>query len=81
MLIELLLKPFFSLLNSIVYLLPSNNFTSPTMTGIFDLLSKGLYFFGSATFILVIGNITFWSVAHIAWAIIEWVYKKIPGIN
>lgn len=81
MIIQGLLYPFFLLIDLLVSLIPSTNSTQPVVTGFFDILGKGLYYFGAGTFTIIIANVTFWSTIHIAWAIIEWVYKKIPGVD
>ena len=46
-----------------------------------NLLSKAFMFFPIDVWIVVIMNITMWLSLQFAWAIIEWIYKKIPGIN
>lgn len=41
----------------------------------------GVYFFGSSTFSLIIANVLFWINVEITWIIIEWFYRKIPGVD
>ena len=38
-------------------------------------------FFGATTFCMVVSNIAFWLTADMVWAIVEWIYKKIPGVS
>lgn len=45
------------------------------------LLVKALGIFPIDVFGFVILNITFWLSCHMLWAIIEWLYHKIPGIS
>lgn len=81
MIIELLCTPMFLLVKGIIALLPQAFQLPNYITDVFALLLKASQFFPMDIFILCIGNITFWLVIHFTWAIIEWVYKKIPGIN
>lgn len=81
MIIELLLTPIFLLVGFIINLIPATQGTGMAMNGFFGLVSKGLYFFSASTFKIVITNVVIWGGIHLAWAIIEWVYKKIPGVD
>lgn len=57
--------------------------TAPNLdiTPLLDILAYGVYFFGPATFCLAVNTIVGWLSVHMIWAIIEWVYKKIPGVS
>ena len=46
-----------------------------------NLLSKALMFFPFDVWVVVLMNITMWLSLQFAWAIIEWIYRKIPGVN
>ena len=46
-----------------------------------DLLSKGMMFFPIEVWTIIIANVVFWLVATYSWSLIEWIYKKIPGVN
>lgn len=82
MIIELLLLPIVGLLNLIVSLVPDIGYSTISVVEIFrNFIALGLYFFGTTPFVLVLGSVVFWSGVHFAWAIIEWVYKKIPGVD
>ena len=70
---------FFSFIKVILSFLPSS-MGGPTVH-FFSILGSAIDFFGAGTFTLVISNIVFWSTAHLVWAIIEWIYIKIPGVN
>jgi len=81
MILELICTPLFLLLRGLILLLPAA-FTLPDWSVSFiSLIQKALFFFPADVWFIVIGNIVFWLVAQFTWAIIEWVYKKIPGIN
>lgn len=82
MLIEILLLPViwlvdwgFSLINKLDISLPS--WLGDTLS----LISKALMFFPTDVYVVVIANIVFWLTLQLTWGIIEWIYKKIPGIN
>lgn len=77
-----LLTPVFALLDFVITLIPSLNTVAGTpIAGFYDLIGLGLYFFGTAPFVLVLMSVVTWSAAEFTWSIIEWVYIKIPGVN
>ena len=49
------------------------NFTS--------LFLKCLSFFPFDIWSILISNILFWIGVHFVWAVIEWIYVKIPGVS
>lgn len=81
MIIELVTSPMFLLIDSIIALIPEGlvlpNYISQTL----DLLKYPLSIFPVDLWVVIISNVTFWYGAQLAWAIIEWVYKKIPMIS
>ena len=46
-----------------------------------SLLLKGLSFFPFDVWSIVISNVMFWVGVHFVWAVIEWIYIKIPGVD
>lgn len=46
-----------------------------------NMILKALSFFPFEVWSVLISNILFWILIHIGWAIIEWIYKKIPGVS
>lgn len=85
MLIALIMKPFFIFINFLIATLGgffgSYQFVNEGFEVLLDILGYGVYFMGFSTFNLVIGSIAFWFTVDIAWAVIEWIYIKIPGVN
>ena len=81
MIIELVTSPMFLLIDSIIALIPEGlvlpNYISQTL----DLLKYPLSIFPVDLWVVIISNVTFWYGAQMSWAIIEWVYKKIPMIS
>lgn len=81
MIIELFFSPIFLLIKTVINLIPSQTVLPLWTIDLTNLLSKGLIFFPSDVWAIVIGNIVFWLSLQFMWAIIEWVYKKIPGVE
>lgn len=82
MVLELIFYPLFSLGRFIISLMPAANVANGGITGVFyEFLSIGLYFFGSAPFMLVISSVIFWIGVDLGWTTIEWAYRKIPGVS
>lgn len=81
MIIELILIPLFSLVRGIINLLPNNPGVNLTLANLILFLKKGLYFTDSFVFFTLISTVVFWTSVQFTWAIVEWVYKKIPGIK
>ena len=85
MIIELLLTPVFWLLDRILSWLPDFSYLDPLysfdISGFIDLLAYGFFIFPFSLFMTFMGNVLFWLALQMGWAIIEWVYKKIPGVN
>ena len=85
LIIELLLTPMFWLLDGILYRLPDFSYLDPLhgydISEFIYLLAYGFYIFPFSLFMIFIGNVLFWLALQMGWAIIEWVYKKIPGVN
>ena len=85
MLIELLLTPLFWLLGFILDLLPDMSHIDPLtdfdISGFIYILAYGFYIFPFSLFMIFVGNMLFWLGAQMVWAIIEWVYRKFPGVN
>lgn len=84
MIIKMLSAPVFLLLEGLITLIPDTvkNLSFPDWSlQFFDLVSKGLWFFPPDVFVAIFASIILWTGIHLAWAIVEWCYKKIPGIN
>jgi hypothetical protein len=82
MLLKLIFSPIFALLNFILGLIPSISFLQGfDIVGIFDIAVFTFVFFPFSVFSVIIGNVVFWLQVQGTWSIVEWVYKKIPGVN
>ena len=81
MIIELLLSPLFLLVSFIVSLLGYGGSLPSWSIDFMNMIQVALTYFPSDVFCTVIVNIYLWVVALLSWSVIEWVYKKIPGVN
>jgi len=86
MIIQIILDPIFSFINFIIDFIPSieDDMVLGGLNGvvaIMNVLNIGFYIFPASMFFIVVANVIFWSTVQITWAMVEWVYKKIPGVN
>lgn len=81
MILELILTPIFMILQGLISLLPSMPDMPDWITSTINLVSLGLWIFPRPVWVACIGSIAFWSFGQIGWRIIEWIYKKIPGVD
>lgn len=81
MILELVLTPIFMLLNFLLDLFPKMPDVPNWVSSIIDLVSSGLYIFPAPIWALCLGSVVFWSFGQIGWRIVEWIYKKIPGVD
>lgn len=81
MLIELLLVPIWVLIDLLINLVPE------FVLGAYDFLSSskflayGIFLLPPGFWGLFLSSVTFWMSTHFVWGIVEWAYKKIPGIS
>ena len=85
MIIEWILTPVFWLINIIMDLLPDMSYIDPLsgfdITGFIDILAYGFLIFPFELFMIFIANMLLWKGIQLVWAVIEWIYNKIPGVN
>ena len=85
MILEFILTPIFWVLGFLVSLLPDLSFISFfdgfDFQPFLDLISPVFVIYPASLFILVISNVIFWTTVQFGWAVVEWFYKKIPGVN
>lgn len=78
----LLIVAMFTMVISIVNMIPDLSQVSSTVgTTFYQFLQIGCYFFGAQNFYLVITCVLSWASIDLIWAIIEWSYKKVPGVD
>jgi len=85
MLIEVLLFPIMLILREAINMIPiiGNFVDAPDigLSALIEIIGVGFYIFPAPLFFYFIANVTLWLGIQMLWAIIEWVYNKIPGIN
>lgn len=81
MIVELLLTPIFALFNFFAGMLPKVGDLPGWVQDLVTVVGYGLKLFPVDVWVFAIGSVVFWRFSLIAWALIEWVYKKIPGVS
>lgn len=81
MIIELLLSPIFLLITGLVALMPSAMALPDWGVASLSVISRALFFFPPDVWTTVLANISFWLFVQLSWGVIEWIYKKIPGVS
>lgn len=83
MIIEAIFNALFLVIDAIISLIPNIgglNFTGG-MGALSTLLAYALYFFPIDLWVALIGNIALWLGIQSGWFVVEWTYKKIPGVS
>jgi len=83
MIVQLILQVIFGLILKGFDNLPTwvENSSFYDMTTLFRFLDKAFVIFPVDLFFTCIASITFWLSLQFVWAVVEWVYNKVPGIN
>ncbi len=81
MILEAIFKPFFIFSNYIIDAIPILEVVPLSLIHTIDLISKPLSIFPKNLWIVLLINIIGWLIIDFAWVIIEWIYKKIPGVD
>ena len=82
MILELCFKPFFIFIKFLITLVPS--FVGAGISSVVSFssyLSPILSILPNGFFSSFIGSVIFYLTLQFSWAIIEWIYKKIPGVD
>lgn len=81
MLIELLLMPLWAVVDVAINIFPEFTLGAYNFLSASEWIKIGLYFLPDGFWAMFLSSLIFWMTAQFGWAIIEWVYKKIPGIS
>lgn len=82
MIVEFFLEVIFQVVYLIVEALPNALFNIPNWgVQTLKLVRIGLGLFPSDVWLLCVGSGILWFWAHLNWKTLEWIYKKIPGVN
>ena len=81
MIIEGLFNLIFGVIIFIISFIPSGVTLPDWAISFYNLISKALYFFPPDVFTTIISVVVANTGVQFVWAIVEWVYKKIPGVE
>jgi hypothetical protein len=81
MIVELIMALVFTLLSVTINMIPDFMVVNADFGMLVAFLSRGFIIFPPQVWVIAITNIVFWLGVQMWWAIIEWVYNKIPGVN
>lgn len=82
--LEAIFNVIFGFMLGIFNLLPNSTLTYDHYSWVNTLLQALAYFnsfIGNDMFLVVIGHSIFFWTAEVMWSIVEWIYKKIPGVD
>lgn len=81
MIVEFIISAVLDCINWLISLLPSFDSLPNWLGDFLTLAGYALNFIPADVWIITLGNVALWKFGFIAWAIVEWVYKKIPGVD
>lgn len=81
MLIQLMMYPFWLFITFLIGLIPVIESFPSGFGAVTNIIGYGCAIIGTDFFLAILGNIIFWLTVQMTWAIIEWIYKKIPGVE
>lgn len=81
MIVEGICNMIFGVVDFLIGLLPSFGGLPSWLQDFIDLIGYALNFVPRDVWIAFIGSLILWKFGLIAWSIIEWIYKKLPGVS
>ena len=81
MILEMIFAPIKFLILIILNVIPELPKLPEWVVDFVDLFQTGISLLPGGVVSIVFINIVFWLSVHLAWSIVEWVYKKIPGVS
>lgn len=83
MILSTIMSQIFNILRAVIGLLVDVSVKTDAfdISSLTALIGKAFIVFPVDVFKLCISNVIFWLSVQMGWAIIEWVYKKIPGVS
>lgn len=80
--IKLVLEPFWGFGGLLIGSIPKVAVETVVLNAtVLKVLSLGIYVTGSGQFFKILSVFLAFSTAQFVWAIIEWIYRKIPGVS
>ena len=81
MILEGIFNIFFSFVYLLISLLPTIKIPNHDLTGFARVLSSAYSLLPAGFPMAFFANVSLITFIKITWSLIEWVYKKIPGVN
>lgn len=81
MIIETICMPFFLVINGIIGLLPILTYIPNSIVDTINLLLKAMQLFPIDVWIMVIGNIIFWTTIHLIVGLIKFILGFVPMMS
>lgn len=81
MILEMIFAPIKFLILIILNVIPELPKLPEWVVDFVDLFQTGISLLPGGVVSIVFINIVFWLSVHLAWSVVEWVYKKIPGVS
>lgn len=81
MIIEKILDMMFAGTDLIISMLPTPIVEVLSGFSVPDIVRHGVCFFPEDIILATVTAFIGWKTVFLTWAVVEWVYKKIPGIN
>lgn len=81
MLIQLMMSPMWFMVYALIGMLPVAESFPSGFGAVTNIIGYGCAIVGTEFFMAILGNIIFWLTVQLAWALVEWIYKKVPGVN
>lgn len=71
----------FEVVRFIISLLPDFSSMPSWLSEFLTMAGYALNFIPGDVWVITLANVALWKFGLIAWGIVEWVYKKIPGVS
>ena len=81
MIIEAVFNAIFGIITSLISFIPSGYNVPGWIADTITVLKVPLSIFPQDIWEITIANILFWVGVQSSWSIVEWVYKKLPGVS
>lgn len=81
MILSAILLAVFAVIKVFIALLPSFGSAPSWLTDFSRLIGYAVNFIPNDVWVAFITSVALWKFGLIAWSIIEWIYKKIPGVS
>jgi len=81
MITETILNMLFAVNELIINMMPQIHALPNWLQDTINIIKVPLSIFPLDVWITVIGSVTMWYGLQFGWSVVEWIYKKIPGVD